>query len=86
MVREAYAAGQELFGESLRRSGRSRACRPSTDIEWHFIGHLQTNKARVVAKHAHVVHTVDSASLAKELASERRRTAALRVAYLCSSR
>ena len=37
------------------------------DLEWHFIGHLQTNKARVVAKYAHVVHAVDSAALVREL-------------------
>src|SRR6185437_6382842 len=37
------------------------------DIEWHFIGHLQTNKAKVAARFAHVVHTVDSEALAREL-------------------
>jgi PLP dependent protein len=69
-VREAYAAGQRAFGENyaqeLEEKARELADLP--DIEWHFIGHLQTNKAKLVARAAHVVHTVDSAVLARELA------------------
>jgi pyridoxal phosphate enzyme (YggS family) len=68
-VREAYAAGQRDFGENYAQelAGKAEALRDLRDIAWHFIGHLQTNKARIVAKHAHVVHTVDSEALAREL-------------------
>lgn len=68
-VREAYAAGQRAFGENYAQelAGKAEALADLPDIEWHFIGHLQTNKARVVARHAHVVHTVDSMALAREL-------------------
>jgi pyridoxal phosphate enzyme (YggS family) len=68
-VREAYAAGQRAFGENYAQelAAKAEALADLPDLEWHFIGHLQTNKAKVVAKHAHVVHTVDSAALAREL-------------------
>jgi pyridoxal phosphate enzyme (YggS family) len=68
-VREAYSAGQRAFGENYAQelAAKAVALADLPDLEWHFIGHLQTNKAKVVAKHAHVVHTVDSAALAREL-------------------
>jgi pyridoxal phosphate enzyme (YggS family) len=69
LIREAYAAGQRAFGENYAQElvGKAEALADLRDLEWHFIGHLQTNKARVVAAHAHVVHTVDSTALAREL-------------------
>jgi PLP dependent protein len=68
-VREAYAAGQRAFGESYAQelASKAEALADLPDVEWHFIGHLQTNKARIVARHANVVHTVDSEALAREL-------------------
>jgi pyridoxal phosphate enzyme (YggS family) len=68
-IREAYAAGQRAFGENYAQEleGKAQALADLPDLEWHFIGHLQTNKAKVVARTAHVVHAVDSLSLAKEL-------------------
>jgi pyridoxal phosphate enzyme (YggS family) len=68
-VREAFAAGQRAFGENYAQelATKAEACADLPGIEWHFIGHLQTNKARVVARHAHCVHTVDSVPLAREL-------------------
>jgi PLP dependent protein len=68
-VREAYAAGQRAFGESYAQEldAKANALSDLPDLEWHFIGHLQTNKAKVVARSAHVVHTVDSEALAREL-------------------
>jgi pyridoxal phosphate enzyme (YggS family) len=68
-IREAYAAGQRAFGENYAQelSSKAEALADLADIEWHFIGHLQTNKAKVAAKCAHVVHTIDSAALAREL-------------------
>jgi PLP dependent protein len=76
-IREAYGCGQRAFGENYAQelAAKAEALRDLPDIEWHFIGHLQTNKARVVARSAGVVHTVDSVALARELgkrgASER---------------
>jgi hypothetical protein len=69
-IREAYAAGQRAFGENYAQelAAKAESLADLPDIEWHFIGHLQTNKARLVARWAHVVHTVDSTVLARELA------------------
>ena len=69
MIREAYAAGQRAFGENYAQelATKAEALADLSELQWHFIGHLQTNKARVVAAHAHAVHTVDSAALAREL-------------------
>jgi pyridoxal phosphate enzyme (YggS family) len=68
-IREAYAAGQRAFGENYAQEleAKAQALADLADIEWHFIGHLQTNKAKVVARVAHVVHAVDGAALAREL-------------------
>jgi PLP dependent protein len=68
-VRDAYEAGQRAFGENYAQelAGKAEALAGLPGIEWHFIGHLQTNKARVAAAHAAWVHTVDSAALAREL-------------------
>jgi hypothetical protein len=68
-IREAYAAGQRAFGESYAQElvRKAEDLADLADVEWHFIGHLQTNKAKYVARVAHVVHAVDSAALAREL-------------------
>ena len=69
VIREAYACGQRAFGESYAQElgEKASALADLGEVEWHFIGHLQTNKAKIVAKHAHVVHTVHSRELAAEL-------------------
>jgi pyridoxal phosphate enzyme (YggS family) len=68
-IREAYAAGQRAFGENYAQEleAKAREIVDLPEIEWHFIGHLQTNKAKIIARAAHVVHTVDSVVLAREL-------------------
>jgi pyridoxal phosphate enzyme (YggS family) len=68
-IREAYAAGQRAFGENYAQelSAKAQALADLPAIEWHFIGHLQTNKAKVVAKAADVVHALDSVAVAREL-------------------
>ena len=68
-IREAYAAGQRDFGENYAQelSQKAEELADLIDLRWHFIGHLQSNKARFVARAAHMVHTVDGASLAREL-------------------
>jgi pyridoxal phosphate enzyme (YggS family) len=69
VVREAYEAGQRAFGESYAQELEEKAAALAdlADVEWHFVGHLQRNKAKVVARVAHVVHAVHSAELAAEL-------------------
>jgi pyridoxal phosphate enzyme (YggS family) len=78
-IREAYAVGQRAFGENYAQelAAKAEALADLPGIEWHFIGRLQSNKARIAAKHAQVVHTVDSVALARELGkrAERERTA-----------
>ncbi len=68
-IREAYAAGQRDFGENYAQELHEKARELSDlpDLRWHFIGHLQSNKAKIVAPIAHVIHSVDSASLVREL-------------------
>jgi pyridoxal phosphate enzyme (YggS family) len=68
-IRAAYAAGQRLFGENYAQelAEKAEALRDLTDLEWHFIGRLQRNKAKQVARVARFVHTVDSRALAVEL-------------------
>jgi pyridoxal phosphate enzyme (YggS family) len=68
-IREAFAAGQRAFGENYAQElvTKREALADLAGIEWHFIGHLQTNKAKLVAKAADVVHAVDSVVLAREL-------------------
>ena len=76
-IREAYACGQRAFGENYAQelAAKAEALADLADIEWHFIGHLQTNKAKFAAKFAQVVHAVDSAVLARELGKRAARDA-----------
>lgn len=68
-IREAYACGLRDFGENYVQELVAKAAelRDLPDICWHLVGHLQTNKAKQVAKVAHVVQTLDSAKLITEL-------------------
>jgi pyridoxal phosphate enzyme (YggS family) len=69
LLRAAYAAGQRLFGENYAQelAEKAEALADLPDLEWHFIGHLQRNKAKQVGPVARAVHTVDSRALAAEL-------------------
>lgn len=62
-VMEAYEAGQRVFGESRPQELDKKVQQLPADIEWHFIGHLQTNKLKLVLPHASLVHSVDSLRL-----------------------
>lgn len=55
-----YSAGQRCFGESRPQEFASKAVQLPQDIEWHFIGHLQTNKLKLVLPYAHIVESIDS--------------------------
>jgi pyridoxal phosphate enzyme (YggS family) len=68
-IREAYAAGQRLFGENRVQefSGKAGALADLRDAEWHMIGHLQTNKAAKAVELFRAVDSVDSLKLAERL-------------------
>lgn len=62
-VAEAYAAGQRIFGESRPQEMRDKYASLPKDIEWHMIGHLQTNKVKYIAPFVSLVHSIDSQRL-----------------------
>lgn len=66
-VREAYAVGQRIFGESREQELRIKHESLPKDIQWHFIGHLQTNKVKYIAPYIAMIETVDSLKLMKEI-------------------
>lgn len=66
-LKEAYEAGQRIFGESKVQEMTSKYEVLPKDIEWHFIGHLQTNKIKYMAPYVALVHGVDSFKLLKEI-------------------
>lgn len=66
-IEEAYNAGQRIFGEShVQELEEKRKALPA-DIEWHFIGHLQTNKVKYIAPYISLIHAVDTFKLLKEI-------------------
>ena len=69
-LREAYDAGQRVFGESRALELEAKAKELPSDIRWHFIGHLQTNKVRKVVAYADVIQSVDSSRLLETIDSE----------------
>lgn len=66
-IEEAYAAGQRVFGESHVQELRRKYDNLPKDIEWHFIGHLQTNKVKYIAPYVAMIHAVDSMKLLLEV-------------------
>ena len=62
-IREAYDAGQRLFAESRPQEFAAKVPQLPADIEWHFIGHLQTNKLKLVLPYVSLVQSVDSLHL-----------------------
>src|SRR5438093_5370100 len=66
-VREAVEAGQTLFGESRVQEARAKIPELSSNLRWHFVGHLQKNKVRQALPLFELIHSVDSFALAKEI-------------------
>lgn len=62
-ILEAYQAGQTVFGENRPQELALKAVQLPQDIEWHFLGHLQTNKLKMVLPYATLVQSVDSVHL-----------------------
>lgn len=66
-IEEAYRAGQRIFGESKVQEMTAKYESLPKDIEWHFIGHLQTNKVKYIAPYIAMIHAVDSYKLLAEI-------------------
>lgn len=66
-IEEAIAAGQALFGESKVQEAKAKIPVVSSRARWHFVGHLQSNKARDAVELFELIHSVDSVKLAVEL-------------------
>lgn len=85
-ILEAYAAGQRAFGESYAQEGvekitalasiasgglSSRTAAPPLDLEWHFVGPIQSNKTRAIAEHFQWVHSIEREKIAVRLSDAR---------------
>jgi PLP dependent protein len=67
MILEAYSAGQRDFGENYVQEMISKQASLPNDIRWHFIGHLQSNKVKMIVPFVYLIHGVDSFKLLKEI-------------------
>jgi pyridoxal phosphate enzyme (YggS family) len=66
-IQEAYAAGQRVFGENYVQEMVAKEAALPKDIQWHFIGHLQSNKVKMIAPFVSLIHGIDSFNLLKEV-------------------
>lgn len=66
-IMEAYHAGQRIFGENKVQELVPKYQQLPKDIEWHLIGHLQTNKVKYIANFVHLIHSVDTLGLLIEI-------------------
>ena len=66
-IREAYDAGHRCFGESRAQELQQKYDQLPHDIEWHFIGHLQTNKVKYIIPYVAMIHSVDSPRILDEI-------------------
>lgn len=64
---EAYEAGQRVFGENRPQELAEKVPQMPSDVEWHFIGHLQTNKLKMVLPYADLVQSIDTLHLLQEV-------------------
>ena len=69
LIREAVAAGQRLFGENYLQEARGKIEALGEAASWHFIGHLQSNKAKAAVNRFELIHGVDRLKLAEALDS-----------------
>ena len=66
-IMEAYNAGHKIFAENYPQEFEKKVNSLPKDIEWHFIGHLQSNKIKMVVPYAELIHSVDSEKLLYEI-------------------
>ncbi|MCK9163546.1 MAG: YggS family pyridoxal phosphate-dependent enzyme [Bacteroidales bacterium] len=69
-ILEVYNFGHKVFGENKPQELRDKEAVMPKDIEWHFIGHLQTNKVKYIAPFVSLIHSVDSLKLLSEINKE----------------
>lgn len=69
-LQKAYDAGQRIFGENKALEMRDKHQALPDDIQWHFIGHLQTNKIKYIAPFVTLIHAIDSLSLLESVNKE----------------
>lgn len=67
---EAFAAGQTVFGENYVQEFTAKQAEVPEAVEWHFIGHLQSNKVKYIAGLVTLIHSVDRLSLAQEISRQ----------------
>ncbi len=67
MIRNAYDSGQRIFGENKVQELADKYPQLPNDIQWHMVGHLQSNKVKYIAPFVHLIHSVDSIKLLKEI-------------------
>jgi uncharacterized pyridoxal phosphate-containing UPF0001 family protein len=68
LIMEAYEAGHRIFGENKVQELIAKQPELPDDIEWHFIGHMQTNKVKFLVPFIHMIHGVDSLKLLNKTA------------------
>ena len=85
-IEEAYRAGQRIFGESKVQEMTGKYDSLPKDIEWHFIGHLQTNKIKYMASFVSMIHGIDSYKLLAEVSKLPERSARSTVCCNCTLR
>ena len=69
-IQEAYDAGQRVFGENYPQEMRDKHEVLPADIQWHFIGHLQTNKIKYIIPFVTLIHSIDTANLLEAVNKE----------------
>ena len=73
MIRKAYDCGQRIFGESHVQELQAKRATLPDDIQWHFIGHLQTNKVKYIVPYIDLIHAVDTPRLLQEISRQAER-------------
>lgn len=73
IIMRAYEAGQKVFGENKAQELAQKYEALPKDIEWHMIGHLQTNKVKYIAAFVRLIHSVDSFKLLEEINKQGRK-------------
>jgi len=73
-IMAAYEEGQRVFGESHEQELARKVTALPNDIEWHFIGHLQTNKVKYIAPYISMIEAVDSLKLLREIEKQAAKT------------
>lgn len=79
-LQEAYDAGQRVFGESRENEFKAKVAVLPDDIEWHFIGHLQTNKVKYIAPYVNLIQSIDTERLLDEVEKQAIRFSSERMA------